>query len=152
MHQSELGFPKMPQNSQPHHPGSWQGIQQSRGVNCPHNQACKQVNSGLEGTGPQRELGVQELLTTSLSTWKPRRKSNRNCIWLLPAKTKSIEKAEKQLCYFLRTSNCHTLFAGGKCWQSHRKSSWWLAGTGPVLGDRKTHYQQSGWGHTCFEG
>ena len=53
-------------------------------------------DGGHRGSGSRRGLGVEELIRTSLSTWKPRGKSNKNYIQLLPAKTKSIKKAEKQ--------------------------------------------------------
>ena len=56
-------------------------------------------DGGHRGSGSRRGLGVEELIRTSLSTWKPRGKSNKNYIQLLPAKTKSIKKAEKQVCF-----------------------------------------------------
>lgn len=56
---------------------------------------------GHNGTGSLKWPEVEELITTSQSTQKPRGKSNKNYIQLLPAKTKSIEKAEKQVCCIL---------------------------------------------------
>jgi hypothetical protein len=45
--------------------------------------------------------GWEELMRTSLSSRKPGGKSNKNYIQPLPAKPKSIEKTEKQVCFIL---------------------------------------------------
>lgn len=37
-------------------------------------------DGGHEGSGSRRGLGVEELIRTSLSIWKPRGKSNKNYI------------------------------------------------------------------------
>lgn len=111
-----------------------------------HRKASQQTMVVTKELDHREGRGWEELITTSLSTRKPRGKSNKNYIQLLPAKTQIDGKGRKtSVFHFAQISNCHTLFTVGKCQRSLRKGSQWLAAMGPLLGSGKIHSQQWGW-------
>lgn len=94
---------------------------------------------------------MEEGVRTSLSTWKPRGKSNKNYIQLLPAKTKSIKKAEKQVCFIFYELPIATLCSWRKMLAVTQEEL--TTGLKPGLFWRKArHVTISGAGASCVWG